>query len=106
MKLRIALLTILCVALAGIPAWADYNNGGINGNVDAWTINFGYIVSDTYVLASDTNVTGFQIGVWEFPGDTTLSVDWSIGLTEYGSDDSSRHGCRDGQLHFHQWLWL
>ena len=88
MKLRIALLTILCVALAGIPAWADvgYDNGAINGNVDAWTINFGYVVSDSYVLASNTNITGFSIGVWEFPGDTTTSVDWAVGLTEYGNE--------------------
>ena len=27
-----------------------------------------------------------SIGVWEFPGDTTLSVDWAVGLTEYGSE--------------------
>ena len=48
--MRIASLTILCLALAAIPAWADtYDNGPINGTTDAWTINFGYIVSDTYI---------------------------------------------------------
>ena len=83
MKLRVASLTILCLALAAIPAWADYSNGPINGNTDAWTINFGYIVSNTFLCCktydpSDTNVTGFSIGVWEFPGDKVLSVDWSI----------------------------
>ncbi len=85
MKLRVASLTILCLALAAIPAWADYSNGPINGNTDAWTINFGYIVSDTFNLCCKTYdpgptiVTGFSIGVWEFPGDTTLSVDWAVG---------------------------
>ena len=49
-----------------MPAWADYSNGPINGTTDAWTINFGYVVSDSYV--SDGNVTGFMFGVWEFPG--------------------------------------
>jgi PEP-CTERM motif len=76
LKMRIASLTILCLALAAIPALADVNNGPINGTTDAWTINFGYVVSDSYV--SDGNAKGFEIGVWEFPGDTMTSVDWSI----------------------------
>jgi PEP-CTERM motif len=79
LKIRIASLTILCLALAAIPAWADYENGPINGTTDAWTINFGYVVSDTFLTAnSDRMVTGFSIGVWEFPGDTMTGVDWSI----------------------------
>ena len=48
MKLRIASLTILCLALVAIPAVADISNGNINGTTDAWTINFGYVVSDSY----------------------------------------------------------
>ena len=74
--MRIAALTLICLALAAVPAWADYSNGAINGTTDAWTINFGYVVSDSYV--SDGNVTGFMFGVWEFPGDTMTTVDWSI----------------------------
>jgi hypothetical protein len=90
--MRIASLVILCLALAAIPAWADYNNGPINGTVDAWTFNFGFIVSDSYV--SDGNATGFEIGTWEFPGDTLLTVDWSItsaenGGTTFGSGTAS-----------------
>jgi PEP-CTERM motif len=79
LKLRIALLAILCLGLASVPAWAQwsYDNGPINGTTDAWTINFGYIVSDTYI-AGGSNVTNFSFGVWEFPGDTMTSVDWSI----------------------------
>ena len=82
MKLRIASLAILCLALAAIPAWAQYDNGPINGTTDAWTINFGYIVSDTFTAGSNT--TGFQFGTWEFPGDTLSSVDWSITTQENG----------------------
>ncbi len=81
MKLRIAALTILCLALVSVPAWAQwsYDNGPINGTTDAWTINFGYIVSDTFgASGTNPNVTGFSFGVWEFPGDTMSSVDWSI----------------------------
>jgi hypothetical protein len=77
MKKRIASLIILAMALVTMPAWADYDNGPINGTTDAWTINFGYIVSDSFV-AGTTTIGGFDFGVWEFPGDTLSSVQWSI----------------------------
>jgi PEP-CTERM motif-containing protein len=83
--MRIASLVILCLALAAFPAWAqdwNYDNGPINGIADAWTINFGYLVSDTFVAGG--TVTGFQFGVWEFPGDAVSSVDWSITTAENG----------------------
>ena len=97
--MRIASLTILCLALATIPAWAQnwsYDNGPINGTTDAWTINFGYIVSDTFV-AGGNNVTGFSFAVWEFSGDSLTSVDWSItsaenGGTVYGSGTATKGG--------------
>ncbi len=84
MKLRIASLTILCLALAAVPAWAGYGNGPINGSVDAWTINFGYVVSDTFTTPAgyyDEKVTDFSFGVWEFPGDTMYSVLWSVSFS-------------------------
>ncbi len=56
-----------------------YDNGPINGNTDAWTINFGFIVSDTFNLASDgTNITGMSFGAWLFSGDTLTSAELSI----------------------------
>jgi hypothetical protein len=100
LKLRVASLAVLFLALAAVPASADYNNGPINGSTDAWTINFGYQVSNSFKCcksgtadpASYTNgaVTGFMFGVWEFPGDSLTHVDWSItsnenGGTVYGS---------------------
>jgi len=99
LKLRIAALTVICLALAAIPAWADWDNGPINGTTDAWTINFGYIVSDTYV-SNGSNVTGFQFGVWEFPGDVMSSVQWSITSgensgTTYGSGTASGSALTD-----------
>ncbi len=48
MKLRLTWLAILCLVFAAIPAWAQYDNGPISGTTDAWTINFGYVVSDTF----------------------------------------------------------
>ena len=54
-----------------------YDNGPVNGTTDAWTINFGYIVSDTFVPSSSP-VSGFDLYVWEFPGDSMTSLQWSI----------------------------
>jgi hypothetical protein len=84
MKMRIALLTILSLALAAVPAFADYNNGPINGTTDAWTINFGYVVSDTFTSTGGT-IQSVSFGVWEFPGDTMQTVDYTITQTENGT---------------------
>ena len=83
---RIASLAILCLALAAIPASAQvlYDNGPINGTTDAWTINFGFVVSDTFTLLNNSTVGGFDFGVWEFPGDVMTSVDWSFTAMENG----------------------
>jgi hypothetical protein len=77
MKLRIAsLITVVLVAFVAIPGTAQtvYSNGPINGNTDAWTINFGFIVSDTFNVANNgTTITGASFGLWLMPGDPPLS---------------------------------
>ena len=89
MKLRIASLSLLalCLTLAALPAAAQtvYSNGPINGNVDAWTVNFGFIVSDTFNVAnSDTTITGANFGIRLFPGDTLNSAELSVTSRENG----------------------
>jgi len=62
-----------------------YDNGPINGNTDAWTINFGFTVSDTFnVVNSGTTVTGASFGMWLFAGDTLTSAELSITSGEAG----------------------
>ncbi len=81
MKLRIASLTLLLLALVAIPAMAQtiYDNGPINGNTDAWTINFGFVVSDTFnVGGGGATITGGSFGMWLFEGDTLTSAELSI----------------------------
>ncbi len=55
-----------------------YDNGPINGTTDAWTINFGFTVSDTFTIVDSANVTGMTFGAWLNPGDTLTSVELSI----------------------------
>jgi len=95
MKIRIASMILFCLAfLPSLPAQVLYDDGPINGTVNAWTINFGYVVSDTFTLAHSATVGGFDFGVWEYAGDQTLAVDWSItsepfGGTIYGQGTAS-----------------
>ena len=93
--MRIASLALLCLALM-LPASAQvlYDDGPINGTTDAWTINFGYIVSNTFTALNNSTVSGFNFGAWEFPGDTLTSVGWSVTQGEdfgtvYGSGTAS-----------------
>src|SRR3984957_15733704 len=87
MKLRIALLSLLALCLAVVPAVAQtdlYDNGPINGTVLGWTINFGFAVSDQFRLASAQEVNAIQFGAWLFPGDTLTSAEVSITSSEFG----------------------
>ena len=84
--MRIASLLVICLALA-IPAISQtlYSNGPINGNTDGWTINFGFIVSDTFnVTNNNTTITGADFGIWLFSGDTLTSAELSITSGENG----------------------
>jgi hypothetical protein len=88
LKTRITILSLLalCLTLAAVPAMADtlYDNGPINGNTDAWTINFGFAVSDTFTLSSASTVNGVSFGAWLAPGDTLTSAEVSITSAELG----------------------
>ena len=82
MKMRTTffpLLTIVwLIAAATASAGTLYENGPVDDDADAWTINQGYVVSDTFTLGANSIVRGFDFTVWEIPGDTVLSVDWSL----------------------------
>jgi hypothetical protein len=74
------------------PAWAEtlvYDNGPINGTINAWTINSGDSVSDSFTLSSTATLSEAQIGLWLLPGDTASNVDWSLGTTPFGSNEGS-----------------
>jgi PEP-CTERM motif len=110
MKLSIVSLAILCLALMVTPASAQvlYDDGPINGTTNGWTINFGYVTSDTFTLLNNSTVGGFDFGVWEFPGDILTSVGWSITSqpnygTVYGSGTASGSSLTDQFISMNQY---
>jgi len=87
MKLRPASLYLLTICLLALPVLAQndlYDNGPTNGTIDGWTINFGFVVSDTFNLTSNSTVNGMNFAAWMAPGDVLESVDVLISSSEFG----------------------
>jgi hypothetical protein len=91
MKLGIASLTllVLCLLAAATPAVAQlgtlYDNGPINGTTDGWTINNGFVVSDSFTVPSGGGiVAGLLFGAWTFPGDVLQTAEVTITSSEFG----------------------
>jgi hypothetical protein len=91
MKLRFASLSLLALGLmlATVSAAAQvvYSNGPINGNLYAWSINSGFVVSDTFIVNNGFDYaqpTGASFGIWLYPGDTLYSAELSITSSENG----------------------
>lgn len=87
MQLRTAFIGLLLVILAVVPAAAQsniYDNGPTNGTTDAWVINFGFIVSDTFRVQDFNLVNGLTFAAWLFPGDVLQSAEVSITSSEFG----------------------
>ena len=81
MKRRGMWLFLLPILLLSLPAIAGeiYEDGPINGSVDAWTINFGFFVGDTFTVSSGAStIDGMMFGAWLSPGDTLLTSELSI----------------------------
>lgn len=87
MKARLLLFVSLLLTIA-IPASAQilYENGPINGETDAWTINFGFVVSDTFTISTgNSTLTGLSFGAWLYnTGDVLQSVEVDITSQEFG----------------------
>ena len=87
MKLRIASLTVILLALVAIPVFAQtdvYDNGPTNGTTDGWTINFGFAVSNSFSLESAATINGLNFAAWVLPGDVLQSAEVSITSSEFG----------------------
>jgi hypothetical protein len=111
MKLRTASLYLHTICIFALPAVAQsdlYDNGAINGTIDAWTINEGFTVSDTFSLASNSTLNGLSFGAWLEPdGDSLVSAEVSITSEEFGgttffdqSVNFTQSGCGTNQVGF------
>ncbi len=105
MKSRVSSIAILSLVLAAIPAWTQvlYDNGPINGSVEAWDIVNGFVVSDTFNLSGGQAVTGFSFGAWNEGTDPMTSLQWSLtsgenGGTIYGAGVAQTGGGSGGTL--------
>jgi len=83
-----------------------YDNGPTNGTTDAWAINSGFVVSDSFTVAN-SSVTGMSFGAWLLPGDTLQSVEISItsapngGTFYFGQTiNFTQSGCVSNQVGF------
>ncbi len=85
-----------------------YENGPINGTTDAWVINSGFVVSDTFTVPSGGGtVNAMTFGAWVFPGDVLETVEMSITSAEFGGTTYSdqvvsftQSGCSGNQYGF------
>jgi hypothetical protein len=112
MKLRWALLAVMAFSLAvGTAAAQDegdvYDNGPTNGTTDAWTINSGFTVSNTFTLTQNFPIVGLTFAAWLFPGDILETVEVSITSSEFGGttyfDQTvpfTQSGCTTNQFGF------
>ncbi len=76
-----SVLAMLFALGACLPASAQvvYDDGPINGTVDALTINFGFAIADSFTVSGGTSaLTGLSFGAWLFPGDVLESVDITL----------------------------
>jgi hypothetical protein len=91
----LSLLTILCLALAVVPAAADilYSNGPCNCDTDGWTINFGYVVSDSFLVANNSSIQGLHFVYWDASlTDVVTTVDMQIGADAFEGNTQTLSG--------------
>jgi hypothetical protein len=100
MRSAVLFLLCFCVTLVVVPATAQmlYENGPINGHTDAWTINFGFGVANSFVLPNDSQITGISFGTWVTPGDVLQSAEVSI----VSDPEGGGHTYFDGIVNFTQ----
>src|SRR5579862_1963526 len=88
MKYPLVVCLLLVVGLTTVPAAAQdtiYDNGPSTGNSDAYTINFGFVVSDSFSIHENgTVVNGLQFNSWLFPGDVLQTAEVSLTSEEFG----------------------
>ena len=74
------LFATFCVALA-LPAVADetlYSNGAYNGQLNAYSVSNGDVVSNGFALGKAAQIKAISMVAWVFPSDTFSSIGGSL----------------------------
>jgi len=72
----VALASLLFLAAFPASAQILYENGPINGETDAWTINFGFVLSNSFTISTGpSTINGVSFGAWLFAGDVLESAE-------------------------------
>ena len=68
-----------------LPQDLLYDNGPYNGTTDAWAIDFGFAVSDSFTAPSGSTIQGLSFVYWDAStSDLLTSVDMGIASTSFG----------------------
>ena len=96
---RIGATLAAALALAGTATAAPvFSTGPTQGLFEsgAFGLGFDFYVSSAFTLIADSRITGIDFGTWhnvELPVDpSSLSYNWSIGTTFFGSEVASASG--------------
>jgi hypothetical protein len=67
-------------ALPPPPSLAElYDNGPVNGMINAWTINYGFSVSNSFEVKGPASVNGIEFWAWLELGDSLMTLEEKIG---------------------------
>jgi PEP-CTERM motif len=82
----LSLLTVCCLMLAVAPAMADtvlYSNGPYNGTLNGYNTGYGWEVSDSFVVPSNSNIETLSIVYWDpSSSDILTTVDMAISASQ------------------------
>jgi PEP-CTERM motif len=101
----LSLRVIVCLVLVATPAVADtlYSNGPYDGTTDAWTINFGFSVSDSFIVPDNVTQMGLHLVYWDAATyDVLTTVDMQIGATSFSGFTQTMTGVTNTLLGINQ----
>jgi hypothetical protein len=107
LRLHIVSLLLLVLCLTAVPAAAQvvYDNGPINGTNEAWTVNLGFAVSDSFTVSGGgATINGLSFGAWTIADEQFTGVEVAITSSEFGgtsyfdqSINLTQSGCVENQ---------
>src|SRR5664280_2414234 len=80
-------------AHVSLPTDTLYDNGPYNGTADAWDINFGFSVSDSFTVPYGSSIGVLHFVYWDAStSDLLTTVDMQVGSTSFGGTPQTLTG--------------